>query len=102
VIPILEPAVTEWYCPQCGATDQTRQAGPHQRWHTCPRLRMMSTPMLQKGTAGKIEAHDRDDYVNGELVQTDPEGRPIMSLVTTRDNGQDCVVFAPTARATGE
>jgi len=96
---MIEPPVTDWYCPECGATDQTKIAGPHQRWHTCPKVRMMSTPMLQKGVAGKIVAHDRDDYVGADLVQTDPFGRPIMSIVTTRDNGQDTVVFAPTAQA---
>lgn len=100
-LPILAPPIVDWYCPQCGYTDQTRVAGPHQRWHTCPKLRMMSTPMLPKGTAGKIVAHDRADYVAGELVQTDPAGRPIMSLETIRDNGNDVVVFAPTAQARG-
>ena len=99
-IPILEPPVSEWYCPQCGFTDQTRIAGPHQRWHTCPKLRMMSAPMLPKGTPGTFLIHEPEGYVGAELVQTDPElGRPIMSIETIRDEGTDLLVFAPTATA---
>jgi len=88
----------EWYCPQCGKQDTVDRILPN-RFHTCPRLRMMATPMLRKGVAGKIELLEREDYVNGELVQHDPErGRPVMSMVTTRDDGQDVRVYAPTAR----
>jgi hypothetical protein len=97
MIPILETPVTEWYCPNCGATDQTREARPHTRYHVCPKLRYLSAPMLPKGVAAKVEARDRDDYVGREDVQTDPAGRPIMSIVTTRDDGNDVMVFAPAA-----
>jgi predicted RNA-binding Zn-ribbon protein involved in translation (DUF1610 family) len=99
IIPLIEPPVTEWYCPNCGLTDQTRQAGPHSRFHTCPKLRGLTAPMVQKGVAARVTAHDREDYVNGELVQVDGNGRPIMSINVQRDEGNDVVVFAPTARA---
>jgi hypothetical protein len=49
------------------------------------------------GMSAKVEAKDREDYVGRELVQTDEDGRPVMSVVTTRDNGQDAIVYAPTA-----
>lgn len=101
MIPILELPVHDWYCPNCGKTDQTREARPHTRYHTCPKLRMLSAPMLPKGMAAKVEARDRDDYVGMEMVQKDASGRPIMSIVTTRDEGQDTMVFAPTATARG-
>jgi hypothetical protein len=56
------------------------------------------TPMLAKGVAGKIEIREREDYVGDELVQRDPElGRPVMSMVTTRDEGTDARIFVPTA-----
>ena len=45
----------------------------------------------------KVEAREREDYVGHELVQTDEAGRSVMSVVTTRDDGQDAIVFAPTA-----
>lgn len=104
VIPILQPPVTDWYCPACGATDQTREARTHVRYHTCPKLRFLSTPLYPVGTKAKVELHEREDYVNGEAVQLDPQmGRPVMNITTTRDDGTDCMVFAPTAtvRITG-
>ena len=59
---------------------------------------MMSVPLMPVGVKAKIEAHDRDDYVGTDLVQVDGNGRPIMSITVTRDDGMDCMVFAPTAR----
>lgn len=98
-VPIIAP-VRHWYCPQCGKTDSTVEARPHTRYHVCPKLRFLTAPMLPKGTAAKVELHEWGDYVGKELVQVDPErGRPVQSLVTTRDNGQDAIVFAPTAQA---
>lgn len=91
---------TEWFCPNCGATDTTTEARPHARYHTCPKLRYLSAPMVKKGTRARVYLRERDDYVGDELVQLDPElGRPVMSIVTERDEGQDVVVFAPTAVA---
>jgi hypothetical protein len=99
-MPALLATYTDWYCPNCGKTDRTSQSGPHTRFHTCPRLRFLSAPMLRKGTAAKVVLTERQDYVGGELVRLDPErGRPIQNITTVRDSGQDCIVFAPTARA---
>jgi hypothetical protein len=55
--------------------------------------------MVPAGTKCKVEAIEREDFVGDETVTTDGEGRPVMSVVTTRDHGQDCVVFAPCATA---
>jgi hypothetical protein len=55
--------------------------------------------MVPAGTSCKVEAVERGDYVGRETVQTDGEGRPVQSVVTTRDDGQDCTVYAPTATA---
>jgi hypothetical protein len=51
------------------------------------------------GTKAKVEAVERGDYIGRELVQSDGNGRPVMAVVTTRDDGQDCAVLAPTATA---
>jgi hypothetical protein len=53
--------------------------------------------MIPAGTRCKIEAIDREDYVGDELVQTDGNGRPVMAIRTTRDDGVDCAILAPTA-----
>lgn len=98
MIPLLSTE-RRWYCPNCPLEEVTFEARPHSRFHTCPGLRGLTAPMLPVGTKAKVEARERDDYVGSEDVQLDPErGRPVMSVVTTRDEGQDVVVFAPTAR----
>lgn len=86
----------EWYCPSCGLTERTRPL-PN-RWHTCPRMKMMTIQLVRRGVNAKIELREREDYVGNERVQLLGEDkRPIMSVVTTRDEGQDVIVFAPTA-----
>ena len=99
---VLVSAVHDWYCPNCGKTDQTMEARPHSRMHTCPKLRGLTAPMLPAGTKAKVVLNEWEDYIGKELVQTDPErNRPIRSVVTTRDRGQDVTVFAPTATLRG-
>jgi hypothetical protein len=98
-IPVLTVPERRWECPNCAATDVTRQAGPHVRYHACRGLRGLSAPMVPAGTRAKVVAHERDDYIAGDLVQTDAEGRPVAAIVTTRDDGQDVTVLAPCATA---
>ncbi len=88
-----------WSCPNCSTEDVTHDARPHSRFHTCPGLRGLSAPMVPTGTKAKVIANDRDDYVGKDIVQTDQDGRPVMSISTIRDDGEDVVVFAPTATA---
>jgi hypothetical protein len=87
-----------WECPNCGTTAVTRQGEPN-RFHMCRGLRGLTAPLVPAGTKAKVEVRDRDDYVGSEVVQTDGEGRPVMSVVTTRDDGQDVAVYAPCATA---
>jgi hypothetical protein len=91
-----------WTCPNCDLTDVTYETKPHSQFHNCRGLRGLWAPMVEDGTVCKVEAKDRDDYVNGDMVTTDGEGRPVMSIVTTRDDGEDLAVFAPCATATRE
>lgn len=88
-----------WTCPNCTLEEVSHEAMPHTRFHTCRGLRGLTAPMIRAGVRCKIEAHDRDDYVNRDLVTVDGDGRPVMSVVTTRDDGQDCMVFAPCVTA---
>lgn len=98
IVPVLARE-SRWECPNCDLTDVTTDPRPHSRMHACRGLRGLTTPMVPAGTRCKVEARDRDDYVGTDLVQTDGEGRPVMSVVTTRDDGQDCTVYAPCATA---
>lgn len=89
-----------WDCPNCDAGARTVDAKiPH---HPCPELAGLMVPLVRRGERAKVEAVEREDYIGRELVQTDGNGRPVMAVVTTRDEGQDAVVFVPTAVGTRE
>ncbi len=97
--PVLLTPEQRWACPNCDLEQVTHEADPHTRFHACRGLRGITAPMLPAGTRAKVEAVERGDWVGKELVQTDGEGRPVMAVVTTRDDGQDCAVLAPLATA---
>lgn len=99
MIPLLRPE-QRWECPNCTATDVTHEPKPHTRFHDCAGLKGMTAPMVPAGTKAKIVAHEREDYINGDHVQLDGDGRPVMSVTTTRDDGEDVTVYAPVATAT--
>jgi hypothetical protein len=98
LIPFITPN-HQWYCPNCRVADVTHEPRPHVRMHTCAGLRGLTVPLIPLGIKAKIEAIERQDYVGKEIVQTDNAGRPVQSVVTTRDEGQDCTVYAPAATA---
>lgn len=56
-------------------------------------------PLVRAGLAAKVEAKRHEDYIGNEMVQTDADGKPVMSIVTTRDDGQDTAVYPSTAIA---
>lgn len=92
-------AEQRWECPNCDLQERTREAQPHTRFHACRGLRGLTAPMVPAGIRCKVEAVERGDYVGREQVQTDGEGRPVMNVTTTRDDGIDVAVFAPCATA---
>jgi hypothetical protein len=97
---LLAPPVRRWACPNCDTTSVTRESAPHTRYHPCSGLAGMLAPMLEDGVRAKVIAMPREDYVGGDDVRYDDDGRAIMSVVTIRDDGMDCAVMAPTATAT--
>lgn len=94
-IPLLAPE-RRWECPNCNAQDVTHEASPHTRFHYCRKLGL-TAPMVEAGIKAKVETVERGDYIGREMVQMNADGRPVMAVVTTRDDGQDCAVYAPTA-----
>lgn len=99
-VPLLA-AEQHWTCPNCTATAVTRLPAdvPASRFHPCQGLKGITAPMVQEGTRAKVEAVERGDYLNGDTVTLDGDGRPIMAVETTRDDGTDRAVFAPVAVA---
>ena len=94
--------VQDWSCPNCHLTTVTRGPFLPNRMHHCPKLHGITAPLMRSGVKAKVEAMVRQDYVGGEIVTYDERRKPIMSVITTRDNGQDTAVFAPVAQGTAE
>lgn len=86
-----------WECPNCDRTLTTRPGEQRTPLHPCKGLNGLTAPFVVAGTRAKVQAVERGDYVGAERPQTDAEGKPWMSVVTTRDDGQDCTVLAPLA-----
>lgn len=84
-------------CPNCTSSLNLPSVPAKPVLHPCRGLFGLMVPMVRDGTRCKIEAVERGDYVAGELVQLDGRERPVMSVVTTRDEGQDTTVYAPCA-----
>jgi hypothetical protein len=82
-----------WECPNCTKTDITHEAQMHTRFHRCGGLAGMTAPMVPAGTSCKVEAIEREAYIGKEIVTYDKHHRPIMSVRTTRDDGEDLAVF---------
>jgi hypothetical protein len=93
---VLPPPTHRWYCDRCTQTDVTHEVRPHFRYHACPGYRGLSAPFILEGTKAKVEVREPEDYVGRNLPQTDADGRPVAAVVTTRDDGQDTLVLAPT------
>jgi hypothetical protein len=87
-----------WTCPNCTVTHVTHTPEPHTPFHPCRGLRGLMAPFVPDRTRCKIVAVERDDYVGDEDVALDGEGRPVMAVLTIRDDGQDCAIMAPTAQ----
>lgn len=98
MIPILG-APTVYTCPNC--TSELALDAPSEKpvLHPCRGLKGLMAPMVPAGVNAKIVAHEREDYEGADhgWVRLDGDGRPVMSVTVTRDDGEDCVVYAPTA-----
>lgn len=56
--------------------------------------------MVPAGTRCQIVANEREDYIGDSgRVTLDDDGRPVMNLVTERDDGTDLTIYAPQASA---
>jgi hypothetical protein len=98
---LLTPPEQHWSCPNCATTAVTHLPADAvaSHFHPCAGLKGLTAPMVQEGTRAKVEALQREDYLNGDHVTRDGDGRPVMAIETTRDDGTDRAVFAPVAVA---
>ena len=94
---LLDREPRQWVCAHCPVTAVTAWDTPN-RFHHCRGLAGITAPMVPAGSRCRVRAVVREDYVAGEIVQYDDNGRPIMAVVTDRPDGSnDVAVLAPTA-----
>lgn len=86
-----------WSCPNCSHRDMT--FGLDNRFHECRGLAGLLAPMVRDGIVARVRAVPREDYVRGEDVRHDGNGRPVLAVETEREDGVDVAVYAPTAHA---
>lgn len=99
-VPLLLPKPQAWYCPNCAVTDVTAPLPPgSSQYHACSGLHGLNAPLIREGTRAKVEATEREDYLNGDVQQQGDNGKVYMNVQVTRDEGTDVTVFAPTAHA---
>lgn len=79
-----------WDCKNCNSSAVTYDEKIPM--HPCMGIKMI--PLVPKGESSKIEVVEREDYIGKENVEL-VDGRPVMSVVTTTDERQDTVIFAP-------
>ena len=90
--------VRRWSCPNCKQIAITREAEPHTRFHACAGLRGITAPFVEEGVRVQVTALERDDYLGGDIAQTDENGRPVKAVQTEYLDGHtDMAVLAPTA-----
>ncbi len=94
----LDP-VQHWSCPNCPVTDRT--VGQANRFHQCRGLAGLTAPLVLAGVRCQVRAVEREDYIGTEDVPL-VDGRPIMNVTVTREDGEDVTVYAPTAYLRGE
>jgi hypothetical protein len=94
MVPLLS-AERHWACPLCKVTAVTYEARPHTSMHTCAGLHGLTAPLIPVGTKAKLTAVEREDYIGNDTVTRDDNGRPVMAVITERNDGQDATVFAP-------
>ena len=83
-------------CSECSSTLFLRVRSEKPVLHKCSGHGGMLLPMVQDGVKAHVTLVEREDYIGHEVVQMH-EGRPIMAVSITREDGEDRVIFAPTA-----
>ncbi len=87
-------------CPECPVTLYVapKMNGDHRKpvLHKCSGHGGMLLPMVQDGSKAKVKVVEREDYIGTEQPLMH-DGRPIMAVTITREDGEDRMVFAPPA-----
>jgi len=82
-------------CPECPNKLMVKPNG-QPVLHNCSGHGGLLVPMVSDGTRAKITVVEREDYVGKEQIGLH-ENRPVMAVSVAREDGEDRVIFAPTA-----
>jgi hypothetical protein len=91
-----------WNCPHPDCMSYARTVDDKIPMHPCVGNYGLMIPLVRMGEKAKVTINMREDYVGRENVFLDSRGQPVMSVTTTRDDGMDCTVYAPTASISQE
>lgn len=91
-----------WQCNACGRQHVTTSStdGVQTPMHQCAALAGTWVPFVPANSDAVVRVEERQDYIGKDTVFHDANGRPIMSVYTVREDGEDCHIFAPTVNFT--
>jgi hypothetical protein len=101
-VPLLGRSYEDLYCPNCGLSERVSPPMPpgSSKFHNCPRLHMLSAPLVPVEMDCKVEAVEREDYLGDEIQNKGEDGKPYQAIKTTRaDGSNDLAVNAGLAHA---
>lgn len=90
---------TPYACSACDSTVLLAPGVLDVPMHPCVGRGGMAVPYTPAGVRSKVELNTRQDYVGGEDVQRDDEGRVWMSVTVTTDEYEHVAAYAPCAHA---
>jgi hypothetical protein len=91
----------DWVCAD-GCPSHARTFDDKLPHHPCRNRAGLMVALIPAGTKAKVQIHDRGDYLGRDIPHRDADGKVVMSSTVTRDDGQDCTVYVPTAVAERE
>jgi hypothetical protein len=98
MIPVLEPPDLIWVCEHCTIRFKTHPSAMTPL-HPCKGLHGMRVPLIREDSGHHLRLVEREDYIGGDDVRVDDEGRPVMRAEVEHAHGQVGVwVYAPCAR----
>lgn len=91
----LTPPVKEWWCPACKRELRDRDPRTRVPMHPCPALKGVTVPMTLDRRAAVV-AVERGDWVRGDTVHLDDDGKAVMAIETHHDDRPpDVTILAP-------
>ena len=93
-VPLLKVPYEDWHCPNsCGVAERTPALPPgSSRYHACSRLHGLNAPLSRVQADCKVEAIEREDYLNGETQAMGDDGKAYMAVTTVYADGHNDLV----------